>query len=636
MVLVPRTGCPVRAALAALGLLAAIARAEVMLTVQPNRTQIYLGESLLLNVVVNGADDSQSVPDLTALPADVQYLGSQSLSRHMLQIINGHTSREDVSSRQFAFQVKPRAAGTFSTGPITLRTNGQRYAGRGPDVQVTGQEVQDLVSAHIAASRETVLVDEPFTITLSVAIANMPPPNEKYEPVLPTAPPHLDCTCLSQPEVQGLQTPDLKRLLEGLVTNDPRVPAVTINDYQTQSMDLFAHLLNGTDPRRAQPIRFRLPAQSVVRDCRACQEYTISLAYTPRQEGDYTFGPLVFKGPVITNADARGQALLREVFCVGPAVTVRVVPPPETNRPDCFIGSVGTRLAARAELDASICKVGDPLTLSLDLTGDISLGNMRPPILGLQPDLTVDFRIYDDNVESLSIPSGKRFRYRVRPLREGTLEVPPIQVAWFDTASRTYRMTRTLPIPVQSRANTQLVADSTNQPAYAMRLTVEHAAAAAPAAITVAAAGAAPARLLPPIRILALWLAAGPLAWLLAWGGRHLYRRRISLAQAYRRNRALALALATLRAAGPQPDAAQVGQTIRAFLAARLNVTGSVLTPGRGCHAAARAWRDRHIRVLLRRTAGTPGPGPLPTRCRRQRNRCRDPRGAGAAAADRL
>ena len=547
--------------------------------VQPNRTQIYLGESLLLNVTVNGADDGQSVPDLSFLQADVQLLGSQSQSQHIIQILNGHMTRTDTQARLFAFQVKPRMPGTFATGPVLLSVKQQRYEGRGPDVQVVGQEQQDFVLANVTASREAVLVDEPFTITLSVAIAALPPPNENIEPIHPSNPPRLECAFLSQAEIAGLQTPDLQKALQGLVTNDPRTPSFQINDYQIQVPNLFSDPFGDIDPFHPRPVHFRLTPKPVARNARAYHEYALPLTYTPKQEGDYTFGPVAFKGVIITGADARGQAVTRILSCVGPAVSVRVVPPPETSRPDCFIGSVGTNLAVRAELDAFICKVGDPLTLTLDVTGALSLGNMRPPLLNLQTELTADFRIYDDNVESTVIPSGKRFRYRIRPIREGTLELPPIQVAWFDTTTRSYRTARTQPIPVQARANTQIASDTTNASSHVMRLAVDRTT-TTPSAITMADAGARSERLLPPLRIFFLMLAAGPLGLLLLWSGLLLHRHRASLSAAHRRNRALSQALASLRAAGraTRPDAAAVGHAIRSFLATRLTVAGGALT----------------------------------------------------------
>lgn len=576
----------VLAAMAALLLSAAAAWVDITLDVQPTRTQVYLGETFVLNVVVNGADAGLPQPDLSALKADVRPLGSQSNSRHSISIINGHITRESSESRLFAFEVKPLAAGALAMGPVSLTVNGNRYAGQGPPVQVTGVEQQDSVLATVRASSQTVMVEEPFTITLSLAIAALAPPFDRYEPILPSDPPHLDCPYLNQADIPGLKTPDLQKVLQDMIQHDARTPAFTINNYTSQAPDLFSDPFNfaaGGDPFRPRPVKFRLSQKPVTLNGRNYREYSLALSYTPRQEGDYTFGPVALKGAIIGSVDAAGQPASKQIFAIGPAVTVRVVPPPETNRPDWFIGSVGRKLAAHAELDAALCKVGDPLTLTLDVTGELSLGNMRPPLLNLQPELTTDFRIYDDNVETTSIPGGKRFRYRIRPIREGTLELPPIKVACFDTDSRTYKTARTEPLPVQARPNTQIVSDSgdggTNRGARTTHLNIESAN-AIPAAITVVAAGAQPAPLLSPTARSLPLAAGGPLTVLLAWTGLAFWRQRARFALAHRRARALPHALALLHASSrtARPDAAQVARAIRAFLAERLDVAGAALT----------------------------------------------------------
>lgn len=581
----PSWGRAAAAALLAVAcLVTGASRAAVAsINVQPTRTQVYLGETFVLNVVVNGADFDLPVPDVSAIQGDVRLLGSNSNSRRSISIINGKVSQENVQERVFAFEVKPRAAGTLSTGPVRLAYEGQTYIGQGPGVQVTGIEQQNSVIASVTASRESVLVDEPFAVTLSIAVRALPEAYARFEPLLPNNPPHLDCAYLSQAQIPGLKTPDLTKELQAVVQQDNRAPGFTINDYTARPQDFFANPFTfDANPLQPRPIRFRLAQKTARINGLTYYTYTFALNYTPRQEGDYTFGPMTFKGPIIAGVDANHQPEPRELFAVGPAVTVRVVPPPETNRPDWFIGSVGRSLNAHAGFDATVCNVGDPLTLTLDVTGDLSLGNLRPPLLNLQPDLTTHFRIYDNNVEITVIPNGKRFRYRVRPMREGTIEFPAIRLAYFDTAARDYRTVRTQPIPVQARPTTQIVSDGGDAGSPAARvLHIEiEKTFATPAAITVTQAGAQTDVLLPnPSTTLPL-AAGGPVLLLLAWTTRRLWRHRDRFATARRRAHARGRALAALRDIRRQDptDAAVVAGVVRKYLTERLDVTGASLT----------------------------------------------------------
>mgnify|MGYP000945608351 CR=1 FL=1 len=257
------------------------------------------------------------------------------------------------------------------------------------------------------------------------------------------------------------------------------------------------------------------------------------------------------------------------------AVTVRVVPPPDEGRPEWFVGTVGKGLRATAAFDATTCKVGDPLTLTLELTGKISTSNLRTPILNLQPELSKDFRIYDDNVTAETLPDGKRFKYRVRPTREGTLEFPAIKIAYYDTERRAYDTVSTPPIPIQARATTQ-IATAAEPGAGAATGVLEGQTRPLPSGLTLSEQGFRSDPLLPPPRVMRPLLFAGPALGLIA----ALLAPAAALlrsARGYRRRSgALHRARFALRQAAT-PDLA--ARAVRAYLADRLDVPGRALTP---------------------------------------------------------
>lgn len=555
------------------------AAADVSLNVTASRPGIYLGESFNLTVAVNGADRGVPEPDTSALrDADVRPLGSHSNSRSSISIINGRMTRESFQSRVFSYEVRPRKAGAFRAGPVRITIAGRTYSAPGPLLDVAGIEKQDFVIAGVRASSTSVLVEEPFTVTLSVAVRELPEPYAREnEPVHPDAPPHLSAGFLEAGrDDPGLKGPDLQKILNGLVEQGARRPAFLINDYASRPGPAGFDSFFDDDFFRPRPIRFRLPPARIVIGGKKYREYTLSLDYTPAKEGEFTFGPLTFKGRVI--AGVRGSSAdMREIYAIGPAVTVRVVPPPDEGRPDSFIGSVGTKMSASAAFDTSVCKVGDPLTLSIDVTGDVSASNMRPPLLNLQPELAKDFRIYDDSVSADTIPGGKRFRYRVRPVRAGTLEFPPVKLAFYDTARKAYAVVSTQPVPLQADATTQIAAGVFGGEGGAAGSSGILCAETLPqvSGITLSPDGCRGESLLPPAgRVWALAL-AGPalclLAVLLPPLGGLLRKARAG----GRRSGALRRALRALSAA-ERPDAAL--RAVRAFLSERLDAPGRSLT----------------------------------------------------------
>ena len=564
--------------------------ADVSLEVKASRSQIYLGESFNLTVSVNGTDQEASAPDLSALKgAKIRSLGSHSNSRSSVMIINGRMTREEFHGRIFVYEIQPGKTGIFQTGPVLLRLQGREYSASARPVTVVGIQKQDRVVAAVKASSTSVLVEEPFTITLSVAVRELPDPYaEENEPLHPQRPPHLSAGFLDGlPPNSGLKEPDLNRILSQAVDRSRRSPAFSINNYKSRGMDFggFDSFFGGGDPFEPKPIRFRLPPKRIEKNGKRYREYTLKLDYTPTKEGEFTFGPLTFKGPVI--GDVRdGRAELSEIYTIGPAVTVRVVPPPDKGRPDSFIGSVGKGMKATASLDTQRCKVGDPLTLTLEVRGGVSIANMRTPLLSLQPELTRDFRIYDDSPSSDTLTDGKRFKYRVRPLREGTLEFPPIALSFYDTEKKGYRTIHTEPLPLQVKATT-LIAAAEGEDELS---TGEFQAESRPSlcGITLTGGGAKGDSLLPDRRAMVLLIAAAPLLCLLAL----LFTPVLGLfrkAGAFTRHSgALARGLHALRQA---PSASAVQQALRGYLSRRLDLDGDSLTAGE----IARLLRERGV-----------------------------------------
>ncbi len=571
--------------------------AAITLTARANRSRIYLGETVQLHVKVDGSnatDIELEFPDLQG--ATPQLIGTQDNSSRSIQIINGQFSRRDVLARTFVYQIKPAEAGRLAIGTIVAQQQGERATTHGPQIEVVGIEPRDDINVSLTASRETALVDESFAIELQVRVAALPPPYSDEEPLHWRQPPHLQADFLELAEIHGLQQPDLQQLLSQLATQGGRQPGFRLNNYVSRGFGGSLFNLGFGDPFEPQPYTFRLPPRRVTQQGRSFWEYHLQLDYTAQAEGDYTFGPVTFKGSIITGADAQGQAILEEIFTIGPAVTVRVTPPPEAGRPDSFIGTVGRDLQVKALLDTAICKVGDPLTLTLDITGQLSLSNLRPPLLELPPEAAANFRLYGEPHETENLAHGKRFRYRVRPLTAGTIEFPPIPVSWFDTESRSYQTRYTAPLPLQAQATTQIAALPDDDSAATWALS---AAARLPDGIMLNAThGMNPLAVSANRRLALLLLLAPPLAYLLLLLLRTIWRRRAAW-QAERRKRAA------------------LGVALRSFSQARRKLNHDPLAAGTAAAQALRRYFAVHELAAASATAAelrqSLAPLPLPT-----------------------
>ncbi len=553
--------------------------AEPTLDLSPSRENLYLGESLILEIKVGGSAEPDP-PDVSRITnASVELLGSQNISHQTIVIVNGQMRREGFTGRAFHYKVTPIRQGTLVLGPVTARIGGKTLTREGPSIQVTGIEAQDIVSVSVTPSRDAVLVDEPFEIRFAVRIRKLPGNFAGTDPLFRGEPPHLELPFVTPQPAEGLDGPDIQRLLNDRLANRDQA-AFTINDFSIQP-DIFD--FSALMAQQRIPARFKLDRESVDPDGHPCWEYSLTIRYTALNEATHTFGPVLFKGRIPTNIREDGSAEARDIFAVGPAAIVRVIPPPEQNRPDSYIGAIGSGLNVESAIDAQTCNVGDPLTLTLSISGPVQMRNVFPPKLGLQSSLVSLFEVYDDTVKTSRKDGTLVCRYTLRPREPGSIELPPIEVTYYDTSNRQYCVVATRPIPLKVRQSTeitvsQVIGGSTNTAAGGRAPLQSD---MAPAGMRMGRNGT-DTRSLPGGGIIRLAaMATGPAVFFLALMIRFLFRRRDHILQSIRSRRALSIATRKLvNAARARTDFdANACRAFRLYLGMRLQIPSASLTP---------------------------------------------------------
>jgi len=489
---------------------AAIFAEELAVKAAANREQIYIGESFILEITVSGSSNPAEVDFSNLKNADIRALGSRNISNYQITIINGKITREGFTGFVSSYEVTPRVPGRFQAGPVGVKIDGKLLRDTGPVVTVTDIEKQDRVILAVTASRETALIDEPFSVTLSLKIKCMAGDAAGFEPLFPDNPPALAIPWLDQ-EMAGLNGPDVRQLLTGYLAPHWNQPGVTINKFTLASdpFDIGSMFLR--EPRKA---KFALPAKTIRINDQPYYEYSLQFDYVPQDEGNYVFGPVIFKGGVPERLDEHGRAVGANIFAVGPSCTVRVIPPPDDNRPESYSGAIGSNLTVKASLDTASCNLGDPLTLTLTVSGKVKLDKVLPPKLSLQTNLLARFMIYDNTVQSVRKDSYNQYLYTIRPAQAGNFEVPPIEMAYYDVVSRNYKKVFTAPIPLQVRRGAEVteaqIIGNTNQ--LSAKKEAMDARNETPAPIRTGNAGARPASLLGDARIVVL-AGAGPILY---------------------------------------------------------------------------------------------------------------------------
>jgi len=571
---------PLVPALLCLALAAALRAEDVSLSAEANRSQLYVGESFILQINIAGSADIE--PDLSQIRnARIRPLGKQNISNISISFVNGKMTRQGFSGLVCSYEITPLAAGPFRAGPIRTETDKGRLEIEGPLLTVTDIEAQDWVLLAVVPSRETVLIDEPFDIALSLRIKLPKGLPAGIQPLFPNQPPALSVPWLTLDAAPGLQGPDIQRVMSELLIPNGQ-PGFRINEF-TRRPDIFdfSSFMGGPPPAV-----FALDRRLVSLGGQDYFEYGLTLSYTARDEGNYVFGPVVFKGPIPVSAPDRGQAERRALFAVGAAATVRVVPPPEAGRPAGFTGALGSNLVAQARLDTNECLLGDPLILTLELSGPVRFDKMAPPKLSLQTNVTSLFTVYDNTVTTERGPDACRFVYTLRPHQAGAIQVPPIEVFFYDVASRGYAAAVTQPIPLRVRQGREVTAAElrghTNLAAASAQAADDRR--LDPAPIRTELAGAQPAPLLGGPSWLRL-AAAGILVYLanglLRFG--MLLRRRYAPRRRHRRALPRALKKLALARRMSRADPSTAGHllcdALRRYLAERLDAPSAGLTP---------------------------------------------------------
>lgn len=454
-----------------------------------DRTSIYQGESLNYQVVLSDTkpiDDSIS-PDLSAFTDfEIQSLPKQtfkSSSSSVRVVINGREIRNEKESEKytvgFPYRLTPKKTGVLTVPGPKIHVDGKILNPRSievarrpalnasPDgsisITVRAPDKQDDVFMEIRVDRTRLYPLQPLTVTLAVQIRELPGELSSNDPMgVRAEPPQLTIPWVADSTLPKGLTPrqNPEDWLNGLLA-PRRARGFSINGYATQGFDIdddFFSSFFGRDPLNNgmfQRTLFQfLPKPEKIRrlDSEGREttfwEYRFIRTFVPTEIGPCSFGPATLKGPIaVADSSSQEGVALRQIFVVAPAISVDVVDVPEENRPESYIGAFGT-FTWTGDVQPRKAKVGEPITITLRLTGRGSTANVQAPDLARYPEIAENFKTYYPPVEETKGDSCT-FTYSARPLKAGTIEFPSIPVAFFDVEKEEFTTLRTEPVSLE-------------------------------------------------------------------------------------------------------------------------------------------------------------------------------------------
>ncbi len=367
---------------------------QVVLDVQPRTLRLNETAMMKLSFVDVPMQQAPALPDIPGF--QVQFVGQET----QFQIINGRQQHR----LSYNFRLQPLATGQFRLGPFTLTVNGQNFDLDAvmmevlPPAQTAGdgqETIDDLVFARLSLPRTELYLQERFDVELSLYY-------------------------------RGVQL-DRNIQLQNL-------PSTGLNLDEFQELGGSRENING---ELYEVRRFRMRA-------------------TAMTAGTFTLDPMVRVHVLVRRESSRDPFMAFDAFfgryeaqpLVIPAepLAVNIRPLPTDGRPGNFSGAVG-QFTMDLKVQPTEVTVGDPITLTVTITGHGNLDTIAMPAI----ELGDDFRRYDPKLIA-SGPQQRVFEQVVLPRTDQLSTLPPVTFSYFDPQQAAYQTIVRGPLPLLVKA----------------------------------------------------------------------------------------------------------------------------------------------------------------------------------------
>jgi hypothetical protein len=454
--------------------------AELELAVQLDRTAVYEGETFFYQLVLTDSKPISSIaePDTSLWhDFDVQFLPKQTEQRGGMKsvvILNGKVVKDDQSATsyviRFNYILSPKHRGINSIPLPKVTVNGQTLlpksfavddgdrqlaADGSVSVRIIEPERQDSVILTIETNRNRCYPLQPLEITLVVQIKALPGRFAGTDPLLLLRQPpqlkipwavsdHFSKGILGEQKLENwlaslLVVPPQKGFSINGLSNGLNASPMNFGFFD----DMFQKVLYQFS---GSPKKIKRPDGQGNES--AYWEYRFSRRFIPQEFGNYSFGPVTLKGTLpVAEANAPDGVGAKKFYAAAQAVNVNVADIPQEKRPADYIGAFGT-FRWNVNIEPREARIGDPMTLTLRLSGQGSMANVRPVDLTAIPAIAENFRVHLPPTEEMNETSCS-FTYTIRPQMPGKIVFPPISVSVFDVNTEQFSTLQSAAIPLE-------------------------------------------------------------------------------------------------------------------------------------------------------------------------------------------
>jgi hypothetical protein len=400
----------------ALSILSTVTQAQVNVTATVDRTRIGLNEDFTFFVEISGDGGEPKLPDMNAFVS----LAGTSTSTN-IQMVNGRFSQ----SVTYQYTFFARAAGKFTIGAVEVESKGQVY--RSQPIAI------EIVAGSTSQSPQS-------------------PPSGvgRGQQTSPSGTPDLEGNLYLDAKV------DRSRVYqnESVIIHYRIYTRLNISSYGIAALPNYSGFWAEDFPMQQQP--------QTRREVINGQTYLVAeikkTALFPQSVGKKKLEPLVIECEV--QLPRRRSRDIFDQFFDDPflarttrqrvssrSVEIEVLALPEEGKPVDFSGAVGN-FSISASVDKSLVKANEAMTLKVKASGAGNIKVLPNPKI----DLPSDFEVYDpkvaDNIDhdNDQLAGSKTWEYVLVPRFQGSHEIKPITLSYFDPRAKTYKTAGTAPI----------------------------------------------------------------------------------------------------------------------------------------------------------------------------------------------
>jgi len=399
---------------------------------------VELGDSLIYQITIDGVSAADPPANLRASGAKIDYVGGHDESSRSIMTINGRTTETSVLRYIMQWKVTPDRKGPGAVEGFAFEIAGQKVdVPRAPFMVVEAKPNQNF-SLTLESDAKSAFVGEPIRMRLVWVLGNM-----------------VRSASFSGPD--GGSDFDIAAV-------DPRGPPGRGRQFAQN------------EPYRNVPF---LGGEAIITQSqtevggRTVPQFTMDLVVTPRRAGKIEVGPFRVALDEVVGQKSRSffdtfleDKTKRSVVTSNPLV-LDVKPLPTEGKPTDFGGLVGV-FSIEAKAGNTEANVGDPVPLTVTISGPEPLEALKPPNLELQTDFSTEFKAAPEGWETptsiVAAPGERTFATTIRPKLASITEIPPIRLPYFDTKTGKYSVATSKPIPLKVRAAREFTAADVTRP----------------------------------------------------------------------------------------------------------------------------------------------------------------------------